>query len=273
MTCHGTWPWRTTHDTAVRQEKLGFKVELKGPGGVAVDGFFALTGCVFPTNSVDRGCNASTTYIHINVEVWTSTYSGDWDQIQERFAEMAPRQLGNMGYYGATAMYIPLTVLEQGYDSEGINLDFYREYNVSKKNPGKFFAAPSDLNVARLRPCNETALMLNEAGGRFGLKNPKSLSGSYTRFKHGVAIPCAQSLILTFITQPVFRIVRRGLVTQYGIDIFPLHRFKTSYGQSCLKMKDSLCNHVAHWFHDVFVACAGPFPHSWVTLLAIWDGQ
>ena len=153
-------------------------MELKGPGGV-VDGFFALTGCVFPTNSVDRGCNASTTYVHINVEVWTATYSGDWDQIQERFAEMAPRQLGNMGYYGATAMYIPLKVLEQGYESEGINLDFYRDYNMSKKNPGKFFVAPSDLSDARLRPCNETALMWNEAGGKVGLKKPNPIRVVY----------------------------------------------------------------------------------------------
>jgi len=153
-----------TRRRCAMQEKLGFKVALKGSGGVAVDGFFALTGCVFPTNSADRGCNASITYVHINVEVWTSTYSGDWDQIQAQFPKMAPKTLGNMGYYGATATYIPLEVREQGYDSEGINLDFYRDYNVSKKNPSKFFAAPSDLSVARLRPCNETALMLNKAG-------------------------------------------------------------------------------------------------------------
>ena len=101
------------------------------------------------------------------------------DQIQERFAEMAPRQLGNMGYYGATAMYIPLKVLEQGYESEGINLDFYRDYNMSKKNPGKFFAAPSDLSDARLRPCNETALMWNEAGGKVGLKKPNPIRVVY----------------------------------------------------------------------------------------------
>eukprot|EP00435_Cladocopium_sp_Y103_P053794 s886_g17.t1 len=165
----GIWvnDWAAGHLAAevaqiVIQEKLGYNVKVKGPGGLAVDGFFALTGCVFPTNNADRGCNASTIYVHINFEVWTSTYSGDWDRIQTQFPEMAPKNLGFMGYYGATAMYIPLAVQERGYDSEGINLDFYRDYNASKKNPSKFFAAPSDLSVSRLRPCNETALMLNE---------------------------------------------------------------------------------------------------------------
>ena len=116
---------------------LGYNTTLKGPGPLALDGFYALTGCTSPTNSADRGCGASTTYVHINLEVWTTVYSGDWDQIQAKHPDMAPKNLGNMGYYGATAMYVPSAVQGKGYEAEGIHLDFYRDYNASRENPGR----------------------------------------------------------------------------------------------------------------------------------------
>eukprot|EP00435_Cladocopium_sp_Y103_P042606 s1772_g11.t2 len=75
---------------------------------------------------------------------------------------MAPTNLGNMGYYGATAMYVPSAVQGKGYEAEGIHLDFYRDYNASRENPGRYFSSPSDLDVSKLLPCSETALMLNE---------------------------------------------------------------------------------------------------------------
>ena len=49
---------------------------------------------------------------------------------------MAPINLGGMGYYGATAMYVPSAVQGQGYEAEGLHLDFYRDYNASRENPG-----------------------------------------------------------------------------------------------------------------------------------------
>eukprot|EP00438_Fugacium_kawagutii_P003543 Skav202729 [mRNA] locus=scaffold1326:148193:152187:- [translate_table: standard] len=51
-----------------RVDILGYNVELKGPGGVTLDGFYALMGCSTPLISGDRGCTTSTTYVHINVE-------------------------------------------------------------------------------------------------------------------------------------------------------------------------------------------------------------
>eukprot|EP00435_Cladocopium_sp_Y103_P000432 s296_g1.t1 len=144
------------------QETLGYNTTLKGPGPLALDGFFALTGCTSPTNSADRGCGTSTTYVHINLEVWTTAYPADWDQLQAKHPDMAPTNLGNMGYYGATAMYVPSAVLGKGYEAEGIHLDFYRDYNASRENPGRYFSSPSDLDVSKLLPCSETALMLSE---------------------------------------------------------------------------------------------------------------
>ena len=63
----------------------------------SMDGFYALAGCTTPLDGTSRGCGSSVTYVHINVEVWTSGYQNHWDQIQEDFPTMAPKNLGNMG--------------------------------------------------------------------------------------------------------------------------------------------------------------------------------
>lgn len=168
----GIWvnDWATGHLTArvvqiVIKEKLGYNVELKGPGALTLDGFFALTGCTSPGDPTDHGCGDPVdrvTDVHINVEVWTSFYQLVWDELQRKYPDRAPRNLGNMGYYGSTAFYVPSGVQERAYDAEGINLDFYRDYNSSRENPGRHFANPGDINVSYLLPCTETALMLNE---------------------------------------------------------------------------------------------------------------
>ena len=148
------------------QEKLGYKVELKGPGSLTRDGFFALTGCTSPSG-LDPGCGPSgpsITYTHINIEVWTDVYRGSWDEIQMKYPNMAPKNLGNLGYYGATGLYVPSAVQERAYEAEGSNLDFYRDYNVTWKNPSRYFTSPGDVNVSELLPCIDSALMLHEAG-------------------------------------------------------------------------------------------------------------
>ena len=43
------------------QEKMGFKVEEKGPGPSTPDAFYAIAGCKTPTNPNDRGCREQTT--------------------------------------------------------------------------------------------------------------------------------------------------------------------------------------------------------------------
>lgn len=68
-----------------------------------------------------------------------------------------------MGYYGTTSVYLPSAVQERAYNEEGLHLDFYRDYNASRENPGRYFAHPGDIIVAHLRPCNDTSLMANEA--------------------------------------------------------------------------------------------------------------
>ena len=160
------WKAGSCLTNAQSQEKLGYKVELKGPGSLTRDGFFALTGCTSPSG-LDPGCGPSgpsITYTHINIEVWTDVYRGSWDEIQMKYPNMAPKNLGNLGYYGATGLYVPSAVQERAYEAEGSNLDFYRDYNVTWQNPSRYFTSPGDVNVSELLPCTDSALMLHEAG-------------------------------------------------------------------------------------------------------------
>lgn len=82
---------RCSQNDAGEQERIGYKVELKGPGALTLDGFFALMGCFQPLNSTDRGCGPSVTYVHINVDVWTEGYAENWVQIQANYPNKAPK--------------------------------------------------------------------------------------------------------------------------------------------------------------------------------------
>ena len=141
------------------EEKLGYNVELKGPGKVSADAFFALMGCTTPSNTASRGCGPEKITSHISFEVWTAFYAETWNQIQNDFQEQAPRNLGNMGYNGVTAPYVSDAVQQTAYNAESINLDFYRDYNASRQHPGKYFAQSGDLDVSRLLPCTGSVLM------------------------------------------------------------------------------------------------------------------
>lgn len=70
-------------------------MELKGPGILTMDGFYAIAGCTSPTVFGDRGCGPSKTYVHINVEVWTGVYLAAWDELHKNYPATAPKNLGN----------------------------------------------------------------------------------------------------------------------------------------------------------------------------------
>ena len=53
------------------EEKMGYKVEMKGPGPSTPDAFFALAGCLTPTNISDRRCGGSKTYAP-----WAQSFMG-----------------------------------------------------------------------------------------------------------------------------------------------------------------------------------------------------
>lgn len=149
------------------EEMLGYNTELKGTGGLTMDAFYALMGCTNPLGNADRGCGRSVTYVHINVESWREGYADEWAQVQAQYPKVAPKNLGNGGYSGTTAMYVPLAVQQKAYQAEGISLDFYRDYNMSWRTPGSYFSTPGDMNVSKLLACADTVLMSNALMGTY----------------------------------------------------------------------------------------------------------
>lgn len=148
----------------ILQEKIGFNVRDMGIGYATVDGFYALTGCANPETIGDRGCDGvSVTYTHVNVEAWTGGYQPEWDALQIAYPDMAPINLGNMGYNGKTSFFFPSKVRDEAWETEGLNLDFFRGYNISWHDATKYFDSPKAFDGATLRPCNETRLMITSA--------------------------------------------------------------------------------------------------------------
>jgi len=147
------------------EEILGFHVVQTGPGPNTVDAFYALAGCANPLNIQDRGCSATpvATTNHINVEGWTESYARTWAQIERDYPQNAPRNLGNMGYFGKTSMFLPKGIQLAAYNQEGLILEFYRGFNVSWTEADKYFDPPSSINKDWLKPCVETRLMITKA--------------------------------------------------------------------------------------------------------------
>eukprot|EP00434_Breviolum_minutum_P032554 symbB.v1.2.028792.t1/scaffold3000.1/size65615/2 len=110
------------------QEVLGLHARVSGIGYSTVDAFYALAGCEHPTaTGDDRRCDVNlVTSHHINVEGWTESYQPTWDRVQTGYAPVAPQNLGNMGYFGKTSMYLSSKVVQTAWEAEGLNLEFYK---------------------------------------------------------------------------------------------------------------------------------------------------
>ena len=100
-------------------------------------------------------------------KAWQEGYVDEWAQVQGQYPKVAPINLGNGGYSGTTAMYVPLAVQQKAHQTEGISLDFYRDYNMSWRTPGSYFSPPGDIDVSRLHPCADTVLMSNALMGMY----------------------------------------------------------------------------------------------------------
>lgn len=126
------------------QEVLNYHVIVKGTSASTLDTFFAVMGCETPLDGTNRRCGDKTSYVHAAVEVWKGGHEVEWSNIQEESPRAAPKTLGSMGYDGVVSMYVPAAVHQKAYNAEGINLDFFRDYNVSWRTPSTYFTSPGD---------------------------------------------------------------------------------------------------------------------------------
>ena len=113
--------------------------------------------CIFSCPHLRHGPSEVTTYSHITFESW-SGYHHDWKFIQDTYSSMAPINRGNMGYMGFITAFIPKLVQEQAYSTQGVALEFYRNWNVSWNQPWNFFGGISSVEKRNLMPCNASMM-------------------------------------------------------------------------------------------------------------------
>ena len=113
--------------------------------------------CIFLCPHLPHGSSEVTTYFHITFESW-SGYHHDWKFIQDTYSSMAPINRGNMGYMGFITAFIPKLVQEQAYSTQGVALEFYRNWNVSWNQPWNFFGGISSVEKRNLMPCNASMM-------------------------------------------------------------------------------------------------------------------
>ncbi|CAK9093074.1 unnamed protein product [Durusdinium trenchii] len=154
--------------TRCNHPSSGYNVTERLTGAATVDAYFAVAGCLTPTIIGNRGCGdgPAVTYSHVSLEAWTEGYAATWEQIQTDYPATAPVNVGNMGatavgYDGKVSFYIGRGVKEAAWESEGLNLDFFRGYNISWHLAAKYFDPPSVVNNSLLLPCNVTRLWIS----------------------------------------------------------------------------------------------------------------
>ena len=115
-----------------------------------------MTPCSDPTNIADRGCDDDgTARFHIHMECWKDGYPLEWQKLQNLFPKSAPVTLGQMGYDGAAADYLPQSVIQNAKQAEGMALQYYAFYNASWYDPSKYFESITSINASKfMMPCN-----------------------------------------------------------------------------------------------------------------------
>ena len=128
-------------------------------GASGPEGFRAVAGCRAPNNASNPMCDATTTYVHVNVEAWVGGFQTFLADMKAEIPSMAPKSLGSMGYDGQASIYLPEHIKEAAYKADAEALEYFRSYNASRKSPWRYFDSPRDVDTSRLLPCRETTLM------------------------------------------------------------------------------------------------------------------
>lgn len=144
------------------QERLGYLLLTSGSAGATtLDAMHALGGCSVNETSHDLSCEDEATNDHVSLG-WTESYQLSWDLLHREYPDIAPRNLGNIGYVGTRSIYVPSSLQQEAYQAEGLPLHVYLSYNSSVHNPARYFDQVNVSNeslTSRLKPCNETRLM------------------------------------------------------------------------------------------------------------------
>eukprot|EP00913_Durusdinium_trenchii_P026656 g25012.t1 len=123
-------------------EVLGFHAEIGEPlGASGAAPIYALAGCRNFNAANDKQCGETEPVMH---------------QMKADYPDIAPLDLGDMGYSGEESVYVHTNLLQEAYENEGLALEFYKSYNVSHHHAKQYFSSTSDIPFGALSRCNAT---------------------------------------------------------------------------------------------------------------------
>ncbi|CAK9008661.1 unnamed protein product [Durusdinium trenchii] len=162
----GAWPSAELLSELLRiliGEALGYHVHIHEKlGANGASPIFALAGCInfdAPANAPlfeEKRCGINETKIHVSIDSWLGSFPAAYEAMKSSFPEIAPVDLGPIGYEGEESIYVSQTVLNAAYEHSGIALEYYKSYNVSHNNVKQYFDSLGDVSKNELKLCNTT---------------------------------------------------------------------------------------------------------------------
>eukprot|EP00913_Durusdinium_trenchii_P030009 g28121.t1 len=120
------------------REVLGFHAQVDPKMGSGGDTFlWALAGCTDFNDGASRTCGTQETTIHVSVDSWLGGYTLTQNELAAKYPQLAPEDLGSMGYSGQNSIFVSQAVHTAAYSDSGLALDHYRSYNTTQHDPKK----------------------------------------------------------------------------------------------------------------------------------------
>ena len=113
------------------REVMGFHAQIDSRVGKnGASPIYALAGCAdFDAESEsDKNCGTQETNIHVSMDSWVGSYPSTQQSFAREYPNIAPEDLGSMGYSGEESMFVRRSVLDAAYSDTGLALDFYKSF-------------------------------------------------------------------------------------------------------------------------------------------------
>lgn len=148
------------------EEMLGLKTKMTAGTISPENGIIAVAMCANPMDGLDPQCDTpvSSPTEHLALEWWPdgSKYTIQW--FQDNWPEIAPTQLGEIGYVGVQGMRLHEATVIDSVAATGQNLQWYCNYNSSWFTPSPYFEQTTTIPDAKLNNCSN---LVGLCGGEY----------------------------------------------------------------------------------------------------------
>ncbi|CAK9077551.1 LEAF RUST 10 DISEASE-RESISTANCE LOCUS RECEPTOR-LIKE PROTEIN KINASE-like 1.4 (Probable receptor-like serine/threonine-protein kinase LRK10L-1.4), partial [Durusdinium trenchii] len=139
------------------REVLGFHAQVDPKMGSGGDTFlWALAGCTDFNDGASRTCGTQETTIHVSVDSWLGGYTLTQNELAAKYPQLAPEDLGSMGYSGQNSIFVSQAVHTAAYSDSGLALDHYRSCSERMAVVG----GPSSHAFHLRAPCRDARAVL-----------------------------------------------------------------------------------------------------------------